>query len=148
MKKTLIWTIIGGLVIALGATLILTGQFPISIRSDKEAAPENDLSVAKAMEGKDTLSYDQPEKTSISERAPVAGVLWCRDEFGRLYNIVQTEFVDESENPNPESKLVSYWFRDESGRFHKEEVEIELNQTTDTGVIWYRDETGRLFKAE
>jgi hypothetical protein len=147
MKKIVIWIMIGVVVIGLGVALIQTELIPIFQRLAKEVSAEDELSIDKESEKESNLPDEQPVEMIASDDEFVSSVLWCRDEFGRLYNIVEFHPSNEMDQLITRPVVVNFWYRDESGRLHKVALEVEPGQPSVSGGIWYRDETGRLHKA-
>jgi hypothetical protein len=148
MKKMKIWIIVGVVVIGLGVTAIQAELIPASLSLAKELGAEEDLLVAKESEGEGGLPDELPVEVINSGHESVLSVLWCRDEFGRLYSIVESHPSSVVEDPNIEFGMAGYWYRDENGRLYRSAVEVELDQLSGPDVIWYRDEAGRLFKTK
>jgi hypothetical protein len=151
MKKIVFVIVLAIVVIGLGVTSVRADLVPAFLNPAKEGMANDEVSIAVEPQDEDALPEEQPGEAPAAGQVSSAYVHWCRDEFGRLFNVVEPRPTIEGSDTEMETNTGGVWYRDAAGRLYNLissqpiSEKAGLAQATGANVLWCRDGSGRIF---
>jgi hypothetical protein len=151
MKKIVFLIVLAIVVVGLGVTSVRADLVPAFLNPAKEGMANEDVSVAVEPQDEEALPEEQPGDVPAASQESNASVQWCRDEFGRLFNVVVPRSTTEGSDIEMEIDTGGVWYRDAAGRLYNvissqpASENTGLAQSISANVLWCRDESGRIF---